>query len=147
MENPDFFCIKCLIEGDPVAFKTLYDKYKKKLYGFALYLSKDVHDAEEIVQIAFISVWENRDKIDPDKPFSHYLFRIAQNRFRDIFRKRIIENCYADYVRAHEIDVADDFLPEINSRETEKAIGKLLDKMPEQRRIIFKLSQIGRAHV
>lgn len=141
MDNPDYFCAKCLIKGDAVAFKTLYDKYKQKLYGYALYLSKNAHEAEEIVQVAFISVWENRDKIDPDKPFSHYLFRIVQNRFCDIFRKRIVENCYADYVKVHEKDIADDFLAAMNHAETEKIILKLLEKIPEQRRTIFKLSR------
>ena len=141
MDNPDFFCIKCLNEGDAVAFKTLYDKYKTKLYAFALYLSKNVDDAEEIVQIAFISVWENKEKIDPDKPFTHYLFRIVQNKSCDIFRKRIIENCYADYVKTHENDISDDFLTAINNVEMEGIIGKLLDKIPEQRRSVFKLSR------
>jgi RNA polymerase sigma-70 factor (ECF subfamily) len=143
MDNPDYFNIINLTRGDTNAFKALYDKYKKKLYGYALYLSKNAYDAEEIVQIAFISVWENRTKLDPDKPFSQYLFRIVQNRLCDLFRRRIIEKCYIDYIKANETDISDDFLSTIINTETEEIFNKLLDQMPEKRRTVFKLSRYG----
>ena len=83
-----------LVAGDFEAFGVLYEKYHRSLYHFALKLSKNPHEAEELAQSVFITVWETRKTIDPEKFFSAYLFSITRNRFYDMLRKRVTERCY-----------------------------------------------------
>ena len=85
--------LAAIAAGDFKAFDILYQKYYRMLYSFALDLSKNSHEAEELVQSVFVSVWEVRQSIDPEKSFNAYLFSIARNRFYNMLRKRVVENC------------------------------------------------------
>ena len=134
-------CLIALAAGDYNSFNVLYEKYHRALYFFALKLSKNTHKAEELVQLVFVTVWETRQIIDSEKSFSAYLFSIARNRFYDMLRRRIIENCYADYI-LHQNDLAvDDLEKQMEDREMTEIINKLLLKIPERRREIFRMSR------
>ena len=62
--------IKALSTGDFKAFDILYARHHRALYFFALKLSQNPHQAEELVQSVFVTVWETRASIDPAKSFS-----------------------------------------------------------------------------
>lgn len=129
-----------LVAGDFKAFDALYKKYHRALYHFSLKLSKDQHEAEELVQSTFVAVWETRKTIDPDKSFSAYLFNIARNRFYDMLRKRVTESCYVDYIlhRDH-AEFDDDLEKQIEDREINEIIQKLILQAPERRQEIFRM--------
>jgi len=134
-------CLIALAAGDFNAFSVLYEKHRRALYFFALKLSKDTHKAEELVQSVFVTVWETRQTVDPEKSFGAYLFTIAHNRFYDMLRRRIIENCYADYVRHQNSQVANDLEKQTEDREINEIIDHLLQRVPERRQEIFRLSR------
>jgi RNA polymerase sigma-70 factor (ECF subfamily) len=133
--------LRALKSGDFDAFNILYEKHHRQLYAFALKLSKNIHEAEEIVQSVFVSIWENRALIDPQKSFHNYLFRIAQNRFYDIMRKRLLNDCYLDYVKQYEESVVDDIIVNIENAEIREILQQLLLQVPERRRLIFELNR------
>ena len=130
-----------LADGDFVAFGVLYEKYHRPLYHFALKLSKNPHEAEELVQSVFVTVWETRKTIDPEKSFSAYLFSITRNRFYDMLRRRITESCYADYILYRNDQTSDDLEKQIENEEINEIIQQLLQQVPERRREIFLLSR------
>jgi len=134
-------CLVALSTGDFNAFNILYEKYHRALYFFALKLSKNQHEAEELVQSVFVTVWETRQTIDPEKSFSAYLFSIARNRFYDMLRKRVIESCYADYILQQNILMASDLEKKIEDREINEIINKLLQQVPERRLEIYRMSR------
>ena len=133
--------LAALAGGDLKAFGVLYEKYHRPLYHFALKLSKNHHEAEELVQSVFVTIWETRETIDPEKSFSAYLISIARNRFYDTLRKRIVEACYVDYILSHDPPVMDDIEKQIEEKEISEIIQKLLRQVPERRREIFRLSR------
>ena len=129
-----------LASGDFNAFNVLYEKYHRALYHFSLRLSKNTHEAEELVQSVFVTVWETRQTIDPSKSFSAYLFNIARNRFYDMLRRRVVESCYADYIlHQDQPEMDDDLEKQLEDRETNEIIQKLLQQVPERRKEIFRL--------
>jgi RNA polymerase sigma-70 factor (ECF subfamily) len=135
--------LTALSSDDMQAFGALYDKYHKSLYGFALYLSKNSDEAEDLVQNVFVSVWEARKSIDADKPFSSYLFSIARNRFYDMLRHKVVETHYIQYIQHHrdcvsESDCIEQYLEE---KELNATVNELLSRIPERRRLIFKMSR------
>ena len=130
-----------LAAGNFEAFDYFYKKYNQKLYLYALKLSKNEHEAEELVQSVFVSVWEAHPAIDPAQPFAAYLFSIARNRFYDMLRKRIVESCYIDYAIHQEIQVADDLEKQIEDNELLGIIRTLLQQVPARRLEIFQLSR------
>jgi len=130
-----------LSTGDYKAFDVLYERHHRALYFFALKLSQNPHQAEELVQSVFVTVWETRMFIDPAKSFNAYLLSIARNRFYDMLRKQIIENCYADYILQQNSLIAEDLEKQIEDKELNEIINKLLQQIPERRQEIFRMSR------
>ena len=76
-----------LIEGSEYAFEQIYRLYSPRLFNRLLKLVKIEAQAEEILQDAFLKIWEQRKSIDPEKSFRSFLFKIAENKVYDFFRK------------------------------------------------------------
>lgn len=133
--------LAALAAGDFKAYGELYEKYHRALYFFALKLSRNPHEAEELVQSVFVTVWERRQAVDPAKSFHAYLFSIARNRFYDLLRKRVAENCYVDYVLLQDNQVTDDLEKQIEESEINQIIRQLLQQVPERRQEIFRMSR------
>jgi RNA polymerase sigma-70 factor (ECF subfamily) len=135
--------LMALSSGDMKAFGALYEKYHKSLYGFALYLSKNSSEAEDLVQNVFVAVWETRKSIDVEKSFHTYLFIIARHRFYDMLRRKIAENRYARYV-LQQYDASSEpgyFEHHLEEKELNMLINTLLNRIPERRRLIFKMNR------
>src|SRR5437660_11209709 len=49
------------------ALPELYRQYERRLYGFGLRLLGDRGLAEELVQEAFVRVWRNAGRFDPER--------------------------------------------------------------------------------
>lgn len=73
--------------GDTEAFTTVYYRYKDKLYGFVLGLTRSTDKSEDIVQDVFLKLWQNREQASEIDNLNAYLFRMAQNQFVDALRK------------------------------------------------------------
>jgi len=76
-----------LVEGSEYAFEEIYRLYSPRLFGRLLKLVKIEAQAEKILQDVFLKIWENRSLIDPEKSFRSLLFKIAENKVYDFFRK------------------------------------------------------------
>ena len=65
-----------------VAFEEFFEAERGKLFGAVYLMTGSVEEAEEIVQDAFLAVWERWDRVrDMERP-TGYVYRIAMNRFR-----------------------------------------------------------------
>ena len=127
--------------NDQFAFEVLFYKYKNKLKGFVIKLAPPQIDADEIVQTVFIKIWLQKDKIDPRKSFSSFLFTIAKNEVMDQLRSSISKRIYF---------MGDGLIEDLNisdqsgndaQMELEQKVAELIKKMPERRRQIFELSR------
>lgn len=66
-------------EGDPDAFRVLYEEHVGRIYALCLRLSGDPAQAEEWVQDTFVRAWERLPGFRGDSAFGTWLFRIAVN--------------------------------------------------------------------
>jgi len=131
-----------LQKGDRVAFYNIYERYCKRLYGFVLRYIKRGEEAEEIVQEVFIKLWEARSKIDVYSSFDSFLFTIAYNTTMSLFRKRIKEKKYKEYLQSlQQIEDAPDIIEEIHYNELSANVQKLLNQVTPRQREVFQLSR------
>ncbi|MDR1121166.1 MAG: hypothetical protein LBM08_09640, partial [Dysgonamonadaceae bacterium] len=63
-----------LKQGNESAFEAIFRKYNAKIYHFALNTLFDKSLAEDITQNVFLSLWEHRQDIIPQKNFQAYLY-------------------------------------------------------------------------
>lgn len=65
--------------GDEQAFATLFQSHKKRVYSVCLLMTKDVAEAEDLTQEAFLQVFRSIGSFRGDSAFSTWLYRIAVN--------------------------------------------------------------------
>ncbi len=127
--------IKKLVKGDTKAFDLLFDKYSRKIYGFALRYLKSEVDAEGVVQDVFLYIWNSRANVRTDTNFRSYLFTITINLIKKVFRREAYQSKFKMEVVAQSSDNSADEQVEYASLLDE--VDKLIDKLPERRRNIF----------
>jgi RNA polymerase sigma-70 factor (ECF subfamily) len=123
--------------GDPKAFKFFYDTHHKSVYRFLIARNVREEAAEDLVQQAFIWIWENRSSIDPEKSLKAYLFRIGYTRMLNQIRdnaKMMESDVYEVQAEASESTDAD-----ILNAELRIKIQSVIASMPEKRRAVFEL--------
>lgn len=77
------------LDGDSVAFETLFKRYREEIY--ALCKSRtggNRDDANDLVQDTFVKVYVNLDKYNPKYTFGQWIYTIARNTFIDYVRRR-----------------------------------------------------------
>ncbi|WP_343227701.1 RNA polymerase sigma factor [Rhizobium laguerreae] len=75
--------------GEQPALRQLIDRHGRGLHLFAARYLGGSHDAEDVVQDVFFSVWNNAKRFDPAKGrATTWLYRIAVNRCIDVKRWR-----------------------------------------------------------
>ncbi len=122
--------------GDKEAFRIFFDQYHKQL--FFMLIGKGVREsvAEDIIQQAFLTIWEKRNEIDENKSLKGFLFRISYNRALNHFRdtKKFDDSDELPEI-SNNLDPADD----VQERLLHEAITKALNNMPEKRRMVFEM--------
>ena len=66
-------------QGNILALKALYEKYKVQVYRTALAITRDREGAEDILQDCFLKVYIYIDKLDGSLPLSPWLHRVTVN--------------------------------------------------------------------
>ncbi len=81
--------LKRIGDGDITALKFVYDATSSKLFGVILRILVDRHEAEDILQEVYVTVWRKAAEFDPARasPIT-WLVTIARNRAIDRFRSR-----------------------------------------------------------
>lgn len=131
--------IEALARDDRSAFDALYMKYAAKTEEFLYRMLKNRSEAEDITQDLFLKIWRNRASMEAVDSFGPYLFRMARNAVYDRFDNRAVREKYAgsaNLLTGYELpDSA------IDSRDMLLLIRMAVEKMPEQRRRIFRMSR------
>ena len=63
-------------------FDTFFEEEHERLFKALYFVTGNRHDAEELMQDAFLRLWERWDELDRISDPSGYLFRVALNGFR-----------------------------------------------------------------
>ncbi len=123
------------------AFEQLFRDYYPRLCAFALSLLRDREEAEEIVQTLFCRLWEQRDSIDITTSVQAYLFRAVRNASLNQIKKAHIREAYK-VMNLDNINNHPEFQPDrITQSELSKRLEKAISNLPEQCRLIFKMSR------
>ena len=126
-----------LRSGDHKAFEEVFLVYFEKVKHFIVLLIGSMDTAEEMTQDIFVNLWQNRDKIDPEKSFNAYIYTIARNTVYNYAKSKSVREKYANSF--WEIDYAVDAEEIFIEEETKLLIEIAVSRMPKQRRKIFEL--------
>lgn len=86
--NPEQNLITQARNGDANAFAALYETHKPRVVAVCLRMTKDVAEAEDLTQDAFIYVFRKFSTFRGDSAFSTWLHRVAVNTVLMHFRRK-----------------------------------------------------------
>ena len=91
-EVPDELTDKDLIErvraGDGTAFRGLVERYQERVYTLVYGMVRNVEDAKDLTQEAFVKAYRKLDSFRLDSSFYTWLYRIAMNGAIDHIRRQ-----------------------------------------------------------
>ncbi|WP_294674671.1 sigma-70 family RNA polymerase sigma factor [uncultured Fluviicola sp.] len=129
--------IEAFIKGDKKAFDRVYEKYAPSMLGVCMRYTNCRDDAQEILQEAFIKVYENCGKANSDLPLGPWIktitIRTAINMLKRQ-RKLILKDDENFFETSGEI-----YETENHSENTQAELLRLLNAMPSGYRTIFNL--------
>ncbi len=80
------------VEDHTASFELFYESERDGLFANLYLITRDSHEAEELMHDAFLKVWERWDRVrHMDRP-AGYLHRTALNAFRTRYRRAAIAN-------------------------------------------------------
>ncbi|WP_256007351.1 RNA polymerase sigma factor [Pedobacter deserti] len=128
--------------GDKQAFESLYHRYKHRIAGNLLRLLKSEELAEEILQDMFVRLWDRRSSIDPEQSFRSYLFRVAENKVMDYYRRMARDKKMREKLTAAVSELYSHIEEDIFSKENSRMLQEAIDQLPPQRKQVFILCKM-----
>jgi RNA polymerase sigma-70 factor (ECF subfamily) len=125
-------------DGDREAFRTFFDRHHGRLLGYLRSRGVPAAAAEDVVQAAFLYVWEHRDEIEPDQSLRAYLFRIGYTRGVNHFRdaSKFDPDATPEQTRSSDRDTPE---ADVLNAELRARIDEAIAALPERRRAVFEL--------
>jgi len=128
-------------DGDLCSFETLYKLYRRKIYCFSLKYLQNRAEAEDVVQVVFINLWEHRKALDENQPVRSYIFKAVVNQIYNIFRKRAIRSKYIDYELKRFEHYSNSTYDDVLYHDLEDSVNSIISTLPPQQQKIFILSR------
>ena len=127
------------------AFRYLYDKYASTLRYFSAKYVDDDATIEDVVQDAFLNLWEKRNEFKTESTIKAYLYKIVRSFSVDTIRRRNIANRYAERIVLEKED-QEFFLENIVESEVFHMIQTVFNELSPASREVYQLSLHGKSH-
>ena len=136
MDKLDWRKIK---SGDKQEFRLLFDEYYSSLCLYANSVVNDLELSQDIVSDCFVKIWEKKATIHIKSSLKHYLLLTVRNAIYSYLRspesrkadiEMILEKLENSPIEEYDLD----------RDETIVHIYKLIEKLPEQRRLILEMA-------
>jgi RNA polymerase sigma-70 factor, ECF subfamily len=134
-------------DGDEQAFATLFERHKKRVYSVCLLMTKDVAEAEDLTQEAFLQVFRTIGSFRGEAAFSTWLYRIAVNTVLMKLRRQKSRTVVSlnDPVSPESPSLSRDIGnkdPRLSETIDRIALLRAIDALPEGCRRVFSLHEI-----
>jgi RNA polymerase sigma-70 factor, ECF subfamily len=138
-----------LKNGNPAAFRFLFEEYYAGLCIYVVKYTRDKASAEEIVHNTFVKLWEKREQIEITETVIGYLFRAVQNNALNYLKHLQVNNKFNQVYTVYLKEALEYFTISqetgqsiLLAKELESKIFDAIETLPEQCRDIFKLSRM-----
>lgn len=121
-------------------FNELFRSHYSLLHNYILKLSNCSEIAKDVVQEAYIKLWNKRQHLDSNLSVENYLFKICHNEFLIYIRKKKKENSLLDELK---FDIAQKIYTPFDHTESKiNQIEIVLAKLSKRSREAFVLSKV-----
>lgn len=130
-----------IASGNEVAFRELFQAYRKKLFSYLFKMTASREMAEDAIQDIFLKLWMVRETLPAVGNINAYLHRMAHNHAYHGFRRLSKETLLLDHLRKMEDSDRVSPAQELLSKETAAYIQSLVNQLTPQQRKVFLMSR------
>jgi RNA polymerase sigma-70 factor (ECF subfamily) len=158
MDRTDDILIRALKNGEPAAYRQLFDRHYVLLCKVAFGFLRDKHLSETIVSNVMVYLWENRQTIEIKSALISYLIAAVRFNCMNYLRQKSVRaeisfsgltqpaasyNFQSDMSATKLLSVhSDDYPPGmLLEKELEEKIAQVVNNLPEECRKVFVLSR------
>ncbi|MEM1357881.1 MAG: RNA polymerase sigma factor [Bacteroidota bacterium] len=125
---------------DRTAQRALYGHYAKPMYNLCLRMVKHAHDAEDVLQVAFVDIFSKIDTFNFEASISAWIKRIVVNRCIDHLKKRRLLTTDLDTNRHDSAAQVTEPAPAFSAQKMNvERIKKATRKLSEGYRVVLSL--------
>ena len=127
--------------SDRQAFTALYDVLHPALFRYVWTLTQHEEVSYDIVQEAFVKLWQMRGRLDPERSVKALLFRIARNlAYQHHHRRRHEDRAREAWTEEMPSEAPPDVA--LAAQDLSAHLAAWIAEMPPRRREVFELSRL-----
>jgi RNA polymerase sigma-70 factor (ECF subfamily) len=134
------------LNGDLSAFRLLMESQQRYAYAVAFPLLRDEENTKDVVQEAFIRVWNNLGAYKSDVKFTTWLYKIVINlcydRMKMDSRRKNIFGYIGDLLGRNDFSPGKSLLEEIERNDLCKQVLSEAKKLPPKEQLVFHLRDV-----
>lgn len=131
--------------GREKAFRVLYDRYVVALRYFAAKYVDEEAVVEDVVQDAFVALWEKRAEFRVENAVKSYLYKAVRNDCLNLIRHRQVENKYAEEMMTGD-NRSEFFLDQVLESEIFQVLLSVFDELSPACKEVYQMSLDGMSH-
>lgn len=120
-------------------YNSLFLKLAPDLHSFLHYKFRDLERIEDVVQDAFVVLWQNCEKVAPAFAKS-YLYKVAQNQFLKLLDRDKVKTRHLS-LQTDWTDIEDPNFT-LRHKEIGEQLTRAIDDLPDGMREVFLLNRI-----
>ncbi len=130
-----------IADGDPNAFKQIYERYAPAMFNNAFRFTKHHERAKDLTQDIFFRIWTNREKLREVEDFEAYLYVVARNCIFNDLKKQLPLNGSGEFLESFLLHEDTTPLEQMETRDLEKRLMESIAALPAQMQSVFRLSR------
>ncbi|WJZ01437.1 ECF RNA polymerase sigma factor SigW [Corynebacterium freiburgense] len=130
-------------EGDQRAFAELVTRYQHIAWSVCLRITENQYDAEDALQIALASTWQNLSRFRGESKFGTWFYRIASNSAMAIVRKRRPEQSIDEEENGYVIELEDTTAVFEDRIADQDRLAYALQQLPDEAREALVLAEVA----
>jgi len=130
-----------IADGDPEAFKSLFEHFKEKVYAVAFKWTKSAYAAEEILQDVFISIWVSREQLAAVNDPEAYLYTVIYNKLNGYLKKEVNQSAILKLFLQNTKQYSNETEETVYAHDSQKFLNNAIAQLSPQRKIIYELNR------
>lgn len=129
-----------LAQGNQEAFQKIFERYYAKILCFISGIIKSDDEAEDLCQEVFVKIWINRANFVDVRNLGVYLYVLSRNLTYNYLESKLTSQIRMEEQPFNEED-SHSPLDDLVAKDMQLLIDMVVESMPSQRKIIYKLSR------
>ena len=152
MERTETILVSDLQAGDMTALAILVDQYQHLVYRLAMQITKNLDDANDVLQDTFLKVYDSIHSFRQDSAFETWLYRIVVNLSIDAVNRRSrrresLFSTVGETAIQQEIDPRQDPTREAEKKELQEWVTQAVNSLSLNHRTVVILHELqGLSH-